>query len=97
MQLQSAIASLGLTNLSLYFSADEHNSETAKALANFGVKIATMSDTFADARMLAKSIDGKNGIACPEQRGFVQLEGACAQCRLCIEGSNNIRFSVRKK
>lgn len=91
-----------LPNLSLYFSADEHNRDHAASLSFQGVKLAVMADTFDQARTLSKAVSGYNGIACPEQVGHVPLiepngKGACAECRLCIEGNNAIRFSVTKR
>lgn len=91
-----------LDNLSLYFSADEHNRDIAASLSFQGVKLAVMANTFDEARTLSKSVSGLNGIACPEQVGHVPLiepngKGACAECRLCIEGNHAIRFSVTKR
>lgn len=91
-----------IVNLSLYFSADEYNQDEAARLSFHGVKIATMSDTFDKARELSKSISGYNGIRCPEQTGQIPLitangKGACAECRLCIDGNHAIRFSVTKR
>ena len=91
-----------LKNLSLYFSADEYNQDAAAKLSFEGIKLAVMADTFDDARTLSKSISGLNGIACPEQTGTIPLieaneKGACARCRLCIDGNHAIRFSVTKR
>lgn len=91
-----------LPNLSLYFSADEYNQDTAASLSFAGIKIAVMADTFDAGRELSNSISGYNGIRCPEQTGQIPLieangKGACATCKLCIEGNHAIRFSVSKK
>lgn len=89
-------------NLSLYFSADEYNQDTAASLSFAGIKLAVMADTFDAGRELSKQISGYNGIRCPEQTGQVPLitangKGACAECRLCIDGDHAIRFSVTKR
>lgn len=91
-----------LSNLSLYFSADEYNQDTAASLSFAGIKLAVMADTFDQARTLSKQVSGLNGIACPEQTGKLPLitangKGACAECKLCIEGNHAIRFSVTKR
>lgn len=91
-----------LPNLSLYFSADSYNQDTAASLSFAGIKLAVMADTFDAARTLSKQVSGLNGIACPEQTGKLPLitangKGACAECKLCIEGNHAIRFSVTKR
>lgn len=91
-----------LPNLSLYFSADSYNQDTAASLSFAGIKLAVMADTFDAGRELSKQISGYNGIRCPEQTGQIPLiaangKGACAECRLCIDGNHAIRFSVTKR
>lgn len=90
-----------LPNLSLYFSADSENANDAHLLSLTGIKLATMTDTFENGRVMQKDLSGKNGIACPEQKGIVPLidanGGACHNCGLCITGNNNIRFSTTKR
>ena len=97
---RAAMALSNIANLSLYFSADCDNIDTARHLAADGIKIATMTDTFADGRQMMQDINGKNGIACPEQVGKIPLiaetGGACANCKLCLTGNNNIRFATSK-
>lgn len=89
-------------NLSLFFSTDSYNVEAADRLDGEGVKLAVLADTFASGRVLSKAITGKNGVACPEQKGMLPLisaehGGACNACSLCITGSSNIRFSSTKR
>jgi hypothetical protein len=86
-----------LTNLSLYYSADNENHESAPE----GVKLAYLSDTFADAKRQLLAMTGKPGASCPEQLKRIPLisekGGACAVCRLCIDGKSDIRFSISKR
>jgi hypothetical protein len=93
----------GIDNLSLYFSTDDENKSSAVYLRTEGVKIkvAYLSDTFADAKDAMLSMTGKVGAKCPENLGSIPLittEGsACATCRLCIDGKADIRFAIAKK
>lgn len=93
----------GIDNLSLYFSTDDENKSTAVYLRTEGVKIkvAYLSDTFADAKDMMLSMTGKVGAKCPENLGSIPLittEGsACATCRLCIDGKADVRFAIAKK
>ena len=86
------------SNLSLFFSADPVNVETAKVMEANGVRIAMVDNTFADAR------DSFKGVRCPEQnaKGFDLINedgGACVRCGLCVfQGKGaNVLFSVTKK
>ena len=90
----AAIALCELPNLSLYFSTDEDNIETALELnAKYGVKFALLGKTFADAKNLAPV----RTAVCPEQRKQIALNGACVACGICTEGKTNIAFSISKK
>ena len=93
----------GLDNLSLYFSTDDENKDSAVYLRETGqkIKVAYLADTFADAKDTMLSMTGKVGAKCPENLGSIPLittEGsACATCRLCIDGKSDIRFAIAKK
>jgi hypothetical protein len=92
----------GLSNLSLYFSADPVNRNVADMLYRiYGIRYAVVAETFADAQEISKSISGKPAGKCPEQLGRVDLissEGsACSVCRLCVDNKANISFSRSKK
>jgi hypothetical protein len=86
-----------IDNLSLYFSTDSENHE----LAPEGVKLAYLADTFADAKRQVLAMTGKPGASCPEQLKRIPLisekGGACAVCRLCVDGKSDIRFSISKR
>ena len=86
-----------IDNLSLYYSADNENHE----LAPEGVKIAYLSDTFSQAKQAMLGLTGKPGASCPEQLKRIPLisekGGACAVCRLCVDGKSDIRFSISKR
>ena len=86
------------SNLSLFFSADPVNVETAKVMESNGIRIAMVDNTFDDAR------DSFKGVRCPEQnaKGFDLINedgGACVRCGLCVfQGKGaNVLFSVTKK
>ena len=93
----AARALRGIDNLSLYYSADNENHE----LAPEGVKIAYLSDTFSQAKQAMLGLTGKPGASCPEQLKRIPLisekGGACAVCRLCVDGKSDIRFSISKR
>ena len=86
-----------LPNLSLYFSTDNDN----KHLVPADVKVAYLADTFADAKSAMLDMTGKPGASCPEQLKRIPLisekGGACAVCRLCVDGKSDIRFSISKR
>lgn len=89
----AALQFVGLENMAIYFSADSVNKGLVPSMKAAGVRIAALGETFAEARDIA---GGPAGI-CPEQTGKVELTGACANCRLCIDGNIDIRFSITKK
>lgn len=86
-----------IPNLSLYFSTDNENWESAPE----GVKVAYLADTFSQAKQAMLAITGKPGASCPEQLKRIPLisekGGACAVCRLCVDGKSDIRFSISKR
>lgn len=90
---RSAYMLRNLPNLALYFSMDSENAEVAKFLSEQGIKIASLGDTFEDARQAL----GARAAMCPEQRGQLPLKGACVACKICIKGSANILFSISSK
>jgi hypothetical protein len=94
---RAAEALKDIPNLSLYFSADSEN----KHLAPNGVKVAYLANTFADAKSAMLDATGKPGASCPEQLKRIPLisekGGACAVCRLCVDGKSDIRFSISKR
>lgn len=80
-------------NVSIYFSGDSENLDTALTLRDEGIKIAMLGQTFGE----AKASLGAISAMCPEQLGRVPLNGACVTCGLCIKGKHNITFSISKK
>ena len=89
----------GLPNLGLYFSADRDNAQLAKVMANKGVNIAFVEDTFDDAKNAMAEM-GIKGARCPEQNnkdfGIINNDGgACVRCGLCVKGRGNVLFSVK--
>lgn len=92
----------GIDNLSLYFSTDAENKYVGEDLRAEGVaKLAFLADTFADAKDEMLRMTGNVGAKCPEQLKRIPLisekGGACAVCRLCVDGKSDIRFSISKR
>lgn len=92
----------GLSNLSLYFSADPINEPIAHMLyKTYGIRPAAVADSFADSQAMVERITGRVGAKCPEQTGQIPLisekGSACATCRLCVDNKANISFSRSKK
>ena len=92
----------GISNLTVYLSADPVNIELAnqRAAEYPGVFIATVADTFAEARETI--IDtARKSYACPENKKSIPLidkkGSACARCGICIVGRGDVLFSVKKK
>jgi hypothetical protein len=89
---------VGLANLELYLSVDEHNAARAALVSDIwpAVKLALCAPTEDDARAL---MPGRS-VACPENVGRVPLmtdgRGACLTCRLCPDGIVNIRFLTKR-
>lgn len=97
-----AIHKAGLLNLTLYFSADRDNIAQARMLHNtYGILLAYLAETFADGQPVMRSITGKVGAKCPENKGSIPLisadGSACVRCGLCIYGKSHIVFSRSKK
>ena len=82
-------------NLALYFSGDRDNLETARVMADKGIRVAYVGDTFEEGK---KKFPG--AVRCPENNGSIPLitpEGsACIRCGLCIRGQRDVLFSVKK-
>lgn len=82
-------------NLSLYFSADPDNMDIANKLFDKGIRIAYVDKNFAKGKVVLPE-----SIKCPENSKALPLisekGSACAVCRLCIDGKNNVRFSTSK-
>ena len=92
----------GIKNLSLYFSTDDDNVETAKELKSaHGIRLAYLGKTFAVTETVMKELTGKPGAKCPENAKKIPListnGSACVTCGLCVYGKADIRFSASKK
>ncbi len=91
-----------MDNLSLYYSTDNENKETAiKLNKEHGIKLAYLADTFAIGQADMKAMIGKVGAMCPENRKQIPLiskEGsACVRCDLCVSNKSDIVFSAKKR
>jgi hypothetical protein len=92
----------GLPNLTVYLSADPVNIDLANARAAEypGVFIATVADTFAEAK--ATIVDtARKTYNCPENGKRIPLisdkGSACIRCGICVKGRGDVLFSVKKK
>ena len=81
-----------LRNLSLYFSTDNENIETARRLEAQGIRLAMLSETMVDGKRAIGS-----GVYCPENLGRLPMGGACVTCGACIRGKSNIVFASKRK
>jgi hypothetical protein len=91
----------GIENLTLYLSADPVNIDLANEVAvqYENVFIATVADTFAEAR---ETISGdRKAYNCPENKGSLPLitpkGSACVRCGICVAGRGDVLFSAGKK
>ena len=99
---QSARILNGIANLSLYYSTDSENVETAKVLAkDEGINLAYLAQTFAIGKADILEIVGRNATRCPENNKALPMisekGSACVTCGLCVNGRNNVLFSATKK
>jgi hypothetical protein len=92
----------GIPNLVLYLSADPVNIAEANNVASQypGVLIATVADTFAEAK--ATILDNtRKTYPCPENGGRIPLisqkGSACISCGVCPKGRGDVLFSVGKR
>lgn len=90
-----------IENLSLYFSTDSENKDTAITLKNDGIRLAYLAKNFAIGQADMKEMIGKPGAKCPENAKRIALidkEGsACVKCSLCVFNKADIVFSASKK
>lgn len=89
------------TNLSLYFSTDSENLHDGKALAEQGINLAYLSQTFAMGKDELTNLIGRSGVRCPENNKAIPListkGSACVTCGLCVDGRRDVLFSASKK
>lgn len=92
----------GIDNLTVYLSADPVNIDLAnKVAADYsGVFIATVADTFAEAKETI--IDSaRKSYNCPENGKRIPListkGSACISCGVCVKGRGDVLFSVKKR
>lgn len=92
----------GIPNLTVYLSADPVNIVEANNVANTfpGVFIATVADTFAEARETITD-SARKTYDCPENGKRIPLisekGSACIRCGICPKGRGDVLFSVKKK
>lgn len=99
---QSARILNGIENLSLYFSTDSENTNTAQVLAKEeGINLAYLADTFAIGKEQLLELVGRSGTRCPENNKALPLisekGSACVACGLCVNGRKDVLFSASKK
>lgn len=92
----------GIPNLTVYLSADPVNISLANEVASQypGVLIATVADTFAEARETIVDTSRK-AYPCPENGKRIPLinekGSACIRCGICPGGRGDVLFSAKKK
>lgn len=92
----------GPKNLTVYLSADPVNIALANARAAEypGVYIATVADTFDEARDTIVDTARKT-YPCPENGKRIPLidkrGSACVRCGICVQGRGDVLFSVKKR
>jgi hypothetical protein len=92
----------GIDNLTVYLSADPVNIDLANATAAEypGVFIATVADTFAEAKETIIDASRKS-YNCPENGKRIPLisekGSACVSCGVCVKGRGDVLFSVKKR
>jgi hypothetical protein len=91
-----------IANLSLYYSTDSENKSTGVTLKNdHGIKLAYLAKNFEVGQADMKSMIGKVGAKCPENKKAIPLisqkGSACVSCSLCVYSKSDIVFSATKK
>lgn len=80
-------------NLSLYFSADRDNIGVARTMAERGVNVAYLGESFDEGKQAFPS-----ATRCPQNNGalpIIDAKGsACAKCRLCVDGRKSVLFKI---
>ncbi|MEI8286398.1 MAG: hypothetical protein WCG15_03750 [Actinomycetes bacterium] len=98
----AALILKGINNLSLYYSTDKDNKDTAvKLYKQEGIRLAYLADTFAIGQADMKEMIGKVGAKCPENKKAIPLisekGSACVSCSLCVYSKADIVFSAKKR
>jgi hypothetical protein len=98
----AALMLKGIDNLSLYYSTDKDNKDTAVKLNKVeGIRLAYLADTFAIGQADMKEMIGKVGAKCPENKKAIPLisekGSACVSCSLCVYSKADIVFSAKKR
>jgi hypothetical protein len=90
-----------IENLALYFSTDSENTSIAIRLADVGVKLAYLADTFEHGLSTLRSISSSRSVKCPENAKKIPListrGSACVTCAVCVHGKADVVFSSSKK
>jgi hypothetical protein len=90
-----------IENLALYFSTDSENISIASSLADTGVKLAFLSDTFEHGLSTLRKISSSRSVKCPENAKKIPLisprGSACVVCSVCVHGKADVVFSSSKK
>lgn len=93
-----------LDNLTLYLSVDSVNrNRAAKIIEEHPwAKVAYLGSDWKDAVDSVQIVINKKAPKCPENTGKYDLvtenqQGACVECMLCVNGTNNILFAIDKR
>lgn len=99
------LAEVAEKNLTLYLSVDSENQDSAALVfAEYPhVKAALLGQSFDEALESSVELISKKSPKCPEQTGAYPLivpmsqQGACSECMMCVNGTNDVLFSISKK
>lgn len=96
---------LGVPNLVVYLSVDPDNwREVPRGWVAAGGMLALTATTWEDTEKLSRLLLWRNSAACPELTGKLPMvvdrgngygEGACANCMMCPNGTNHVRFATK--
>ena len=85
---------IGVPNLKVYLSADPCNMEAA--LETMSRLHKAHPELTVPARLAHMAKENKLTLTpCPQDEGNLDLEGACARCRLCVNASRDVWFKVK--
>lgn len=86
-----------IDNLAVYLSVDSENIAWAHEIQVEypTINVSPLGKTMAEAADMVRDIRGTNkpGAKCPELIKAIPLKGACAACKLCVDGKADVRFA----
>jgi protein gp88 len=90
-----------IPNLTVYLSTDEYNIDKAKRTyaAHPTLRIAACANSWEQSEDIMRQVVGRSAPRCPALTGKTPMVndegvGACVACKLCIRGTNHVRFAT---